>query len=94
MATLLGVPYSMGQMSYDLRRLRLKGLITRLPRSNTYVLTPDGQRVAIFSQSSTTGCCGRWRRPTTPPAPLPLRQALRVIDRHVADYIAEARMIA
>ena len=47
-ATLLGVPYSMGQMSYDLRRLRLKGLITRLPRSNTYVLTPDGQRVAIF----------------------------------------------
>ena len=47
-ATLLGVPYSMGQMSYDLRRLRMKGLITRLPRSNTYVLTPDGQRIAIF----------------------------------------------
>jgi len=35
-------------MTYDLRRLRLKGLITRLPHSNTYVLTPDGQRVAIF----------------------------------------------
>jgi len=47
-SSLLGVPYSMSQMSYDLRRLRLKGLITRLPRSNTYVLTPDGQRVAIF----------------------------------------------
>ena len=30
-STLLGVPYSTGQMSYDLRRLRLKGLITRLP---------------------------------------------------------------
>lgn len=29
--TLLSVPYSMQQMSYDLRRLRLKGLITRLP---------------------------------------------------------------
>ena len=27
-----------------------------------------------------------------PPASLPLRQALRVIDRHVDDYIAEARM--
>jgi hypothetical protein len=29
-----------------------------------------------------------------PPAPLPLRQALRVIDRQVAVYITEARMIA
>jgi predicted MarR family transcription regulator len=47
-ATLLGVPYSMSQMSYDLRRLRLKGLITRLPHTNTSVLTSDGQRVAIF----------------------------------------------
>ena len=26
----------------------MKGLITRLPHSNTYVLTPDGQRVAMF----------------------------------------------
>jgi hypothetical protein len=91
-ATLLGVPYSMGQMSYDLRRLRMKGLIRRLPRSNTYVLTPDGQRVAIFY----TKLHNRLLRPLTaandPPAPLPLRQALRVIDRHVTDYIAEARM--
>jgi predicted MarR family transcription regulator len=93
-ATLLGVPYSMGQMSYDLRRLRMKGLITRLPRSNTYILTPDGQRVAIFY----TKLHNRLLRPLTaandPPAPLPLRQALRVIDRHIADYIAEARMLA
>lgn len=93
-ATLLGVPYSMSQMSYDLRRLRMKGLITRLPHSNTYVLTPDGQRVAIFY----TKVHNRLLRPLTaandPPAPLPLRQALRVIDRHVADYITEARMTA
>ena len=47
-STLLGVPYSMGQMTYDLRRLRMKGLIIRLPHSNTYVLTPNGQRIAIF----------------------------------------------
>jgi len=93
-ATLLGVPYSMGQMSYDLRRLRIKGLITRLPHSNTYVLTPDGQRVAIFY----TKVHNRLLRPLAaandPPAPLPLRQALRVIDRHITDYIAEARMTA
>jgi hypothetical protein len=93
-SSLLGGPYSMSQMSYDLRRLRMKGLITRLPRSNTYVLTPDGQRVAIFY----TKLHNRLLRPLAaandPPAPLPLRQALRVIDHHVTDYIAEARMLA
>ncbi|MBA2532090.1 MAG: hypothetical protein H0V23_08295, partial [Nocardioidaceae bacterium] len=29
-------------------RLRLNGLIERRPGTNTYQLTPDGQRVAIF----------------------------------------------
>ena len=84
----------MGQMSYDLRRLRIKGLITRLPHSNTYVLTPDGRRVAIFY----TKVHNRLLRPLAaandPPAPLSLRNALRVIDRHVLDYITEARMTA
>lgn len=91
---LLGVPYSASQMSYDLRRLRLKGLITRLPQTNTYVLTPEGQRLTIFY----TKLQNRLLRPLTaandPPAPLPLRQALRVIDHHVEDYIREARLTA
>jgi len=93
-STLLGVPYTTSQMSYDLTRLRLKGLITRLPRSNTYVLTPEGQRVAIFY----TKLHNRLLRPLLaahdPPAPLPLRQALKVINNHVDDYIREARMAA
>jgi len=93
-ATLLGVPYSMSQMSYDLRRLRLKGLVTRLPHSNTYVLTNEGQRVAIFY----TKLHNRLLRPLLaahdPPAPLALRQALRVIENHVDDYITEAHMAA
>jgi hypothetical protein len=93
-STLVGVPYSTNQMSYDLRRLRLKGLITRLPRSNTYVLTPDGQRVMIFY----TKLHNRLLQPLTaandPPAPLTPRQALRVINHHVDDYIREARMTA
>jgi len=63
-AGLLGSDYTRGQMTYDLRRLRLKGLITRLPHSNTYVLTGDGQRVAIFYTKSTTGCSGRCSPPT------------------------------
>ena len=36
------------QDCYDLRRLRLHGLIERIPRKNTYTLTPDGIRVAVF----------------------------------------------
>ncbi|MGH3841726.1 MAG: hypothetical protein ACRDS0_09835 [Pseudonocardiaceae bacterium] len=92
--TLLNEPYTTNQMSYDLRRLRLKGLITRLPHTNTYVLTDDGQRVALFY----TKVHNRLLRPllaaNSPPAPLPLRQALQVINHHVNDYVREARMTA
>ena len=37
-----------GQMSYQLRRLRLHGLIARQPRSNRYHLTDFGLRVTVF----------------------------------------------
>src|SRR6266566_2222323 len=43
-----GSPYTPGQMTYDLRRLRLAGLIRRLPHTNHYVLTTDGVRIAVF----------------------------------------------
>ena len=93
-ATELDAGYTQAQMSYDLRRLRMKGLIRRLPHSNTYVLTGDGQRVAIFY----TKIHNRLLKPliaaNAPPAPLQLRRALRVIERNVDDYIQEARMAA
>ena len=47
-AGLLGSDYRPGQMTYDLRRLRLAGLIRRLPHSNRYTLTDDGIRIAVF----------------------------------------------
>lgn len=40
--------YTASRMTYDLRRLRLKGLVHRLPGKNRYVLTPIGRRVALF----------------------------------------------
>ena len=47
-AALLGSPYTSAQMSYDLRRLRLKGLIHRLPRTHRYTATTYGLKVAFF----------------------------------------------
>jgi hypothetical protein len=45
---LLGGAYTSAQMTYDLRRLRLKGLIRRIEHSHRYVLTGDGLRMAVF----------------------------------------------
>jgi len=47
-AGLLGSAYSPGQMTYDLRRLRLNGLIRRFPHTNHYTQTEDGIRIAVF----------------------------------------------
>ena len=96
-AGLLGpdaAPYTQGRCCYDLRRLKLKGLIVKIEHTNTYVLTPDGQRFAVFY----TKLHNRLLRPLLaadrPPAPLPVRQALRTLDRAVTDYVSEARMTA
>jgi hypothetical protein len=51
LAPLLGLePGAMtpGRMSYDLRRLRLHGLIARVPGTHRYRPTADGLRIALF----------------------------------------------
>ena len=40
--------YTARQMTYDLRRLRRKGLIRRVPGSQRYELTDHGRRTAVF----------------------------------------------
>jgi hypothetical protein len=94
MTGLLDAPYSIGQASYDLRRLRLKGLIRRLPHSNTYQLTPDGLRLAVFYTKVHNRVLAPLIAANHPPAPPPLRQALQTIDKHIADYLARARLPA
>ena len=92
MTGLLHAPYTPGQMTYDLRRLRLAGLIRRIEHTNRYVLTPDGIKVAVFY----TKLHNRLLRPLLaadqPQAPPELRAALRAIDQHVDDYITRARL--
>ncbi len=92
-AGLLGRDYTTNQMTYDLRRLRLHGLIERIPRTNTYTLTPDGVRIAVFY----TKVHSRILRPLVaaadqPPAPIELRRALATIDRVIRDYADNARL--
>jgi hypothetical protein len=92
MTGLLHAPYTPGQMTYDLRRLRMTGLISRIEHANTYVLTPDGVKMAVFY----TKLHNRLLRPLMAAdqtqAPRDLRQALHVIDQHVDDYLARARL--
>jgi hypothetical protein len=91
-AEFLGHDYTTSQMSYDLRRLRLHGLIQRLPRSNTYQLTGEGIRVAVFY----TKLQNRLLRPLLeadkPPAKLEIRRALKTLENAVNDYIHNTRL--
>ena len=91
-AGLLGKDYSSSQMSYDLRRLRLHGLIERQAGTNAYALTAEGLRVAVFY----TKLHARLLRPLLaadqPPAPTELRRALATIARVMDEYIANARL--
>ena len=92
MTGLLHATYTPGQMTYDLRRLRLTGLIRRIEHTNRYVLTPDGIKVAVFY----TKLHNRLLRPLLaadqPQAPAELRAALRTIDQHIGTYITRARI--
>ena len=50
LAPLLGVSvdqYGQGRMTYDLRRLRLHGLIERIPHTQRHAITEAGVRVAL-----------------------------------------------
>ena len=48
MAGLYDKRYSSAQATYDLRRLRLKGIIERLPGRHRYQVTPYGRWIATF----------------------------------------------
>ena len=88
-----GTGYTMNQASYDLGRLRVNGLITRIPGHNRYRLTDDGLRFAIFY----TKLHDRLLRPLLaadqPPAPPPLRKALHTINIHITEAIDQARLL-
>jgi hypothetical protein len=51
LAPLLGQdpsPWTPGRLTYQMRRLRLHGLIERIPNTSRYHVTPRGQRIALW----------------------------------------------
>jgi hypothetical protein len=94
---LLGHPYTTAQMTYDLRRLRLKGLIHRIPKTHRYTATSYGLKVAFFYAKLYL----RILRPNWPALlpdvdafPRALRTALDQLDTEIQKLHAEAALAA
>ena len=97
---LLGEDYHSRQATYDLRRLRRKGLIVRRPHTQRYDLTPTGRRVAVLF----TKTYGRVLTPglaamdavlphdvaARSPLSLAWRQLQRTLDQFIDDGVAAA----
>jgi hypothetical protein len=90
--------YTVGRMTYDLRRLRLKRLVARVPHSHRYVLTPLGRRVALFMTKSFARVVRPVLHRLDPSLPddasAPLCRAWRACERELDHAVAEAKMAA
>jgi hypothetical protein len=85
--------YPAGAMTYDLRRLRLHGLIERVPRSHRYRITPTGAQVAMFYARLYT----RALRPACSLQPSGSARAQRAFDRldaALAQFLEEVKLAA
>jgi hypothetical protein len=94
---LLGRSYSTAQMTYDLRRLRLKGLIHRIPKTHRYTATSYGLKVAFFySKLYLRILRPQWNAllPDTDHLPRPLRDALDQLDVEIQKLHQEAALAA
>ena len=100
LAALLGQPvdqFTQGRMTYQLRRLRLHGLIERIPKTHRYQLTEFGFRVAVFC----TRTYARTLRPglglvlpATSCLPTPLRRSFDRLEQEVNSWVEQARLAA
>ena len=86
-----------GQMTYHLRRLRLHGLIERVPKSHRYRVTDQGWRTILFCSR----CHNRLLRPglaqVTPGKAAPgtlLRRRFDQLDKAIAQFLEDQKFIA
>src|SRR5947207_5164890 len=94
MTGLLGAPYTMAQASYDLARLRRNGLITRRPHAHTYHLTADGRAFSVFYTKVHDRVLAPLFAAGQPQAPPRLRAAIKTIEHHIDERLAQSRLPA
>lgn len=100
MAELYDPGYSSAQATYDLRRLRLKGLAERVPGTHTYVITSHGRSIATFftrlaARVIVPGLTALVKQiPPHRKSPSPLRAAWRAYDAELRRLIAKGRFAA
>jgi hypothetical protein len=86
-----------GQMSYQLRRLRLHGLIERLPRSHRYRVTDCGWRTALFCTRSYNRLLRPGLAQVLPPeteTDTPLRRCFDRLDAAIEDWMEQQKVPA
>lgn len=92
--------YGPRQMTYDLRRLRRKGFIQRIPRTQRYELTSEGRRLAIFFTKTYTRIVNPSLAELDPTLPAeiasrtPIATAWRSYERALDDKIKQAAIAA
>jgi hypothetical protein len=100
LAPLLGLTaetMTSGQITYDLRRLRIHGLIRRIPHSFRYQVTTAGIRQALFLTRLTQRLLIPGLAELTdpsPPAPSRLRAAARAYEASLDDLTRQAGLAA
>lgn len=82
-----------GRITYDLRRLRLHGLIERIPKTRRYRITAKGLRTAIFyNRSLRTGLA--IIAPAAAIADLPIAKSIRAAETVVNAWYDHAKVAA
>ena len=98
LAPLLGkepTELTQGRMTYQLRRLRLHGLIVRQPRSHRYEVTQRGLRIALFFTRSYARLLRPGIAELLDPAARPdsrLRRAADQLEAAMDEYVARAKL--
>jgi hypothetical protein len=99
LAHLLGIDpdtITRGRMTYDIRRLRLHGILERIEHTHRYRLSSQGLRVAVFFSRAWT----RLLRPglslmaPTTPASIPLRRAFATLENQIARFSEQQKCAA
>lgn len=92
--------YSARQATYDLRRLRRKGLIRRVARSHRYELTDHGRMIAVFFTKTHTRIVNPSLAELDPHLPDPIARTTalgkpwREFERALGDRIRQAAIAA